>query len=338
VKLVLCQNYILFIAKGSFDLNNEKVSKIAEDMLKLTEYGSIYRSKHIKNAMCSNIKYELSPRQFSILIALTFVKKNTISELAEFMNISKSTLSIIMGKLIKKNYVQKVYPNEFEDKRKVYFYASEVGKEILERCEKENVVEFKYVYKTMTQQQKDNMKIGIEKLKQVAQVNIFKTVDAMYIKEDDLDEIEKMTKSIATFLFSFFEIIQEIIKDEFNINGKYNKNGITQKQYHILVCIKNFGLDTITKLEKFLNSSSSTLSISISRLVKEGYLYKVPPSKEEDGRIIYIKLTKKGLDILEEKKIKMKEVFVMYINSLQEEKQVIFSEALNYLLKALEVD
>jgi len=79
---------------------------------------------------------------------------------------------------------------------------------------------------------------------------------------------------------------------EFNINGKGN-TGLTDRQFTILILVHQFKQCTLSDLQRHLNVSSSSLSIGVSKLVKEGYLIRNYPSEEDDRRKIYLSMTQK---------------------------------------------
>lgn len=315
-------------------MKNSNDEIIAEKFMQLTKNGPIYRSRYIKNVKCGKLKSELSERQFSILFAIKLVKKHTISELSELMNVSKSTLSIIISKMIKNGYIVKVYPEEKDDKRKVFFYTSELGDDTLKKLRKHNLDEFKYLYNHFTSEQRENLKIGIDLLKSVLDKKKFNyfnhSIEEFNANHNSEDEIENMAYNFALFFGTLIETGREIMKGGFNVNG--NIDSLTKNQYHLLFCINSLKYDTVSKLENFLNSSGSTVSITISKLVKDGYLYKKYPQDGEDGRIVYIRLTEKGKESLLKVQNNIKNLFIAYLNTLDENKKEILNKAVDHLL------
>ena len=117
---------------------------------------------------------------------------------------------------------------------------------------------------------------------------------------------------------------------EFNINGKGDCD-LTGRQFSILIVVHEFQCCTISDLEKELNVSSSSLSIVVSKLVKEGYLQRTYPSEEEDRRKTYISLTQKGMSVLIEAYERIIKVFGEFYSNLDEKKQKDFEEGLEKL-------
>lgn len=73
---------------------------------------------------------------------------------------------------------------------------------------------------------------------------------------------------------------------------------ITAAKLRILMAISAFDLNTLPALSCFLLTSKSSLSITITKMVKEGYLRKEMPAIGEDGRKIYFHITALGIELL----------------------------------------
>jgi len=57
----------------------------------------------------------------------------------------------------------------------------------------------------------------------------------------------------------------------FNKNGKSN-SPLTSRQYDILVAVNEWNLHTISEMNKLIILSKSSLSITLNKMVQEGYL------------------------------------------------------------------
>ncbi|WP_313528615.1 MarR family winged helix-turn-helix transcriptional regulator [Anaerotignum sp.] len=84
------------------------------------------------------------------------------------------------------------------------------------------------------------------------------------------------------------------LEQVFSTNGKGEEEKLTVQQFHILLHIRDFGLNTVSDISDFFCLSKSSISLSISKLVVKGYLKKESPIKGDDGRKIYFYLTEKG--------------------------------------------
>lgn len=143
-------------------------------------------------------------------------------------------------------------------------------------------------------------------------------------------KVNEVSHQFLQFILSLKHWLQENYLREFNINGKGNCN-LTGRQFTILVIVHEFKCCTISDLEKELNVSSSSLSIVVSKLVKEGYLQRQYPSEEEDRRKTYISLTQKGMSVLIEAYERIITVFGDFYCKLDEQKQKDFKEGLEKL-------
>ena len=79
----------------------------------------------------------------------------------------------------------------------------------------------------------------------------------------------------------------------FNINGK-NNEGLTLHQFRIISAIFYAKMNTISQMENIFGISKSSLSITIKKLEKEGYIVK-KSGVEYDGRKVFIEVTEKGI-------------------------------------------
>ena len=110
---------------------------------------------------------------------------------------------------------------------------------------------------------------------------------------------KELASKFMNFNFVFAQWTYENIKKNFNINGKGGFS-LTIIQFNILIAIEKFDINTISELEKLLKTSKSSLSLTISKLEKGGYIKKKQPDKNEDCRKVYIIVTDKGREALEE--------------------------------------
>ncbi|NLK36587.1 MAG: MarR family transcriptional regulator [Epulopiscium sp.] len=106
----------------------------------------------------------------------------------------------------------------------------------------------------------------------------------------------------------------------FNINGKGNY-AITMRQFQILILLYDLGVETISELSELLAISKSSLSLTISKMVSEGYIRREMPSTTEDGRRVFFYVTEKGLQVLDESKNLMIESLSQYYSTLTEEQK-----------------
>lgn len=132
------------------------------------------------------------------------------------------------------------------------------------------------------------------------------------------------------FIINLTHWLHENYFKEFNINGK-GKTSLTDRQFTILILVHQFKLCTISELKRELNISSSSLSIGVTKLVKEGYLERNYPSEEEDRRKIYLSMTQKGAEVLMKAYERIMIVFGDFYESLNHDNKRDFEEGINKL-------
>ena len=315
--------------------------KMADKIIELTQKIPIYERTCKKNNTETKSFKDLSERQFEILMALMIMKKSSISEMAEIMYVSRSTLSIIVSKLIKKGYIVKNIPEDGMDKRKTIFSLSQEGINCLYKFRQNNFKNFCILYNSFDEREKKLLEEGIDKLfsyfefrEEYMNDKFMKSDIIQAILESD-NELEKMNIKMAIFVGVFFKASRDLCRNIFDLNS--DEKPITKNQFYIMYCIYYFEHNTISKLEKFLNSSGSTVSITVSRLVTAGYLKKSYPKFNDDGRAVFIKLTNKGVKMLNMVHTRTKEAFINFIERLDEEGVQNFNSAIDCLLEVFKV-
>ena len=86
-------------------------------------------------------------------------------------------------------------------------------------------------------------------------------------------------------------------RNHFNLNGK-NANELSMRQFQILLLLYETKLETVSGLEEVLKISKSSLSLTISKMEKLGFITKSQYPDDADRRTVHIKVTPKGVEIL----------------------------------------
>ena len=303
----------------------------------LAEKGLEFKNKNLKELNLERSDIKISQRQFEMLGALEHLEINTISELAKLMHLSKSTLSILMSKLQKKGYVYKELPGNTGDGRRVYFKVTENGKKVLDEKSKIHMEELQHYYNALSTEQKENFKKGVACFRQVAEdeQNLYKIImNKKELRSQYGDDVVTVAEDFAYFFVSILMRNAEQYDPAMCLSEELKD--ITGNQVNLLINIDKLGLDTISKLEGRLNSSGSTLSITISKMVDKGYLYKEYPTSEQDGRVVYIRLTEHGRKIMNEIQLKAKEKMLNFIKGLDCDKLKTFNDGIDYLLQVFD--
>ncbi len=130
-------------------------------------------------------------------------------------------------------------------------------------------------------------------------------------------------KSINKILVSLFNNVLKI-EEDCVCSGEYSDLSISEM--HV---IESIGLNrerTMSDTAKDLNITSGTLTIAINNLVKKGYVYRT--RSEDDRRIVYIKLSPRGIQAYKFHEAFHDDFVVSAIEHLSEEKQMLLIDVL----------
>ncbi len=141
---------------------NEDIPKLINDLLSFNmRLGCIMRNKFNVNGKG---QFEISMRQFQILLALRLNSIDSISDLEQLFNISKSSLSLTISKMEKSGFIHKEQLPDDKDKRTVHLKITSKGEEITKKFDEIICQSFTDFYKTLNEKQKENLKIGVNSL------------------------------------------------------------------------------------------------------------------------------------------------------------------------------
>ncbi len=104
--------------------------------------------------------------------------------------------------------------------------------------------------------------------------------------------VPRFSKKILNFQILWGQWNKSVVNQVFNINGKGNSN-LTLQQFIILMLVHRVDIKSVSQMACLLNLSKSSLSLTLSKMEKEGLLQKMPPPKGDDGRKVYLCVTQK---------------------------------------------
>ncbi|WP_312045318.1 MarR family winged helix-turn-helix transcriptional regulator [Anaerotignum sp.] len=119
------------------------------------------------------------------------------------------------------------------------------------------------------------------------------------------------------------------LEQVFSINGKGEEEKLTMQQFHFLLCIRDLGLNTVSKISNSLYLSKSSASLSIAKMEEKGFIQKQCPSKGDDGRKMYLRLTEKGNTALKATENSLMRITSGYFDSFDKEKKQALCHHLN---------
>jgi DNA-binding MarR family transcriptional regulator len=116
------------------------------------------------------------------------------------------------------------------------------------------------------------------------------------------------------------EQIQDLLKKiHMNISHvmmkELERNHLTMHQVFIMKMIKNHPKANLTTLCKHLNLAKSSLSLTVNKLVDEGYVQRI--ENQEDRRNIYFDLSEEGRKIFIEMREKGRRLFGGLVDGLE---------------------
>jgi DNA-binding MarR family transcriptional regulator len=147
-------------------MEDEKAKQICDDFLKLLMGIGTWMHRH--NGKIFNIngkgEFQVTAQQFNVLHCVFEIKQCTISKLEERLYVSRSSLSLLVSKMVKEGYIIREYPSEEEDRRKTYLKLTEKGMEVINKVYHRIMGELAAFYHNLPQNKQDDFKEAVEKL------------------------------------------------------------------------------------------------------------------------------------------------------------------------------
>ncbi|MGN0135363.1 MarR family transcriptional regulator [Anaerotignum sp.] len=110
--------------------------------------------------------------------------------------------------------------------------------------------------------------------------------------------------------------------------------GITHHQTEILRFLyNNPELDTVSAISSQLHISKGSLSLMLSKLQKAGFVQKKAAKGGDDGRKVYVSLTEKGKEAVEETMDLLIENIAIGFDKMDEEKRTLFYTKVKELIE-----
>ena len=127
-----------------------------------------------------------------------------------------------------------------------------------------------------------------------------------------------LAKKLLDFQIQWGQWNKNMVGQVFNVNGK-NNIYLTFQQFIILMLVHKMDINTVSQMANLLNLSKSA-------------------PKGDDGRKVYLCITKKGISALEEREQKTLEFFIEYCKNLSQEQREDLElgiEKLNHVLNSV---
>lgn len=116
------------------------------------------------------------------------------------------------------------------------------------------------------------------------------------------------------------------------IHERLQELGLTKHQMELMIFLHgNMGLNTVSVLSGALGISKGSLSLMLTKLEKGGHVEKKAAKEEDDGRKVYISLTKKGEDTVKEMMESILSIGSVPFDRMEEETRILFYTKVNEL-------
>lgn len=144
--------------------------EIAKELIALNTNIFLWNREHIEKSFNINGKTkegELTVQQFRIL---TFIKNggmHTVSEISNWLNLSKSSMSIMISKLEKNGYLRKEQAPDTDDGRKMYFYLTQKGMTAVAEAEERVLETVAGCFSSLDEEKQENFYAHLQELNRI---------------------------------------------------------------------------------------------------------------------------------------------------------------------------
>lgn len=311
----------------------EKINLILEKMEEIDERAfSIGKEKLEENDLKL---WDSSHRQLEILSAIMFEDINTGTELAKAMHLNKSTVSLVLSKMEKKELIVRVR-GQASDNRLTYIESTEKGERLLTDFFIYRLKNFKAFYDFLTDECRQYFSKGVTYLRSIAgDVSPHNDKMVAFIFENYNEHLGDFGSELLQLSRDLIYFLSIFLNYGGSFRDKIKKIELTPAQTRIMVAMLKCNISSLTELEKQLKTSASALSICVSRLEAKGYVEKSQLKNNGDARRKYLTLTHKGMEILIKEKEKHRDVTYNFLADLSLEQLDIFDKAMDYIGMAL---
>ena len=109
-------------------------------------------------------EFEITFRQYSILVLINKFKMNTLSDISKITGVSKSSISLTIDKLTEEGYIEKCPAKEGNDKRRTFLKTTAKAQRAIDEADERLKNIFKKSYGNLDDNKKENLKIAIDNL------------------------------------------------------------------------------------------------------------------------------------------------------------------------------
>ncbi len=294
-----------------------KLDEVIDLILKYEDRMLKQYRENILNNFRKNSKSEqvLSERQYFIMYIILYKEINTITDIANYLSLSKANISILTSKLEENGFIFRDR-KESTDSRVSIIKVTEEGERNFREIRNRLSISLREKFQEYEEAQLD-LRSTVNNLKRVT--NISETTENV---EDVLLLVSMKLNNI------FEEIYYSIIKlHDYNLSVAEFKIiktiGMLEKKTHFEV------------LTEVMCLSYSTLSLQVKGLVEKGFIEK--KKSFDDGRVTYVVLSDKGHEVFETFKKQKYEIVKSRLSHKSNVEIIDFVNVFEGLFKIMEV-
>ncbi len=296
----------------------EKLSQLERVIIK---YGLNNNSTDMLNEHKEIIKsLDIGARQFELLHIMINQNCNKVTELAKYLDLSKSSLSLIISKMVDNEFIEKEYDTT-EDSREVILEVTEKGKfsyDVLKNMHCNELVNFLNILETNERALFDKVAISLSQTFAIFGVI---PVNSEHTNEEVADIIFQNLFKLKMPFEKFFREVKNNLKDDITL---------TEKEMKILMHLSKIKSNTPTEIANLFNSSESTMSLQLKQLLKKEHIVKTKCII--DSRKNLFSITEKGLETFNAEYKLLQNELIKCVHIIKYEDKINILNGLNDLL------
>ncbi len=294
-----------------------KLEEVIDLILKYEDRMLKQYRENILNNFRKNSKSEqiLSERQYFIIYIILYKDINTITDIANYLSLSKANISILTSKLEDSGFIVRDKKQSL-DSRVSIIKVTEEGEKSFREIRKRLSETIRKKFEEYDEVNLD-LRETVNNLKRVTNI------------DQETENIEDVLLLVSMKLNNIFEEIYHSIIKLYDYELSVAEFKII-KTVALLEQRTNFEV-----LTEVMSLSYSTLSLQVKGLEKKDFISKV--KSFDDGRVTYVSLTEKGLEVYETF-IKQKYETVKNRLSHKSNSEILdFVEVFNSLFKIMDI-
>ena len=138
---------------------------------------------------------------------------------------------------------------------------------------------------------------------------------------------DELVKKVFSVQAAFIKLMATSVKKKSHNDD--DVMGLTSVQFKLLCGIRSVEKMTVTDLADLSQTSKSSISLTLTKLEKDGFIKRIPAETDDDKRRVYMTLTEKGISATQKAQENFIRHFWEFYNSLTQEKRVILENLID---------